>query len=267
MGTYVYYFLTSLVKMNYFGDSNNKGQEIVLDESKLYICKLLYHFLLAVEENSHEIVEFNDKGPEYSGTLDSLYDGGDQVVNVIAAALNGVTSLFNNSCDVNTVKFHQDNKTIMIAKRNIRAGEEVSDFYGVHYFQSCKSERQEMLGFNCQCRPCRENWPLMKNLPKFSKSQLGHKSTWVKNREKLDAAVARMHVKEVHSLCKQLAGLNGVDAPHESFILAELYLHYSTVFLFGNKSLAFKIFSDDVVKNEVKSIEKSEVKSKSRKKK
>ena len=47
------------------------------------------------------------EGSEYSGTLDSLYDGGDQVVNVIAAALNGVTSLFNNSCDVNTVKFHQ----------------------------------------------------------------------------------------------------------------------------------------------------------------
>ena len=72
MTAYVYLFLTCLVKMNYFGD---KDKDLVLDESKLFICKLLYHFLHAVEENSHEIVEFYDSGPEYSGTLDSLYDG------------------------------------------------------------------------------------------------------------------------------------------------------------------------------------------------
>ena len=35
---------------------------------------------------------------------------------VIGAALNSVTSLFNNSCDVNTVKFHQGRKTIMLAR-------------------------------------------------------------------------------------------------------------------------------------------------------
>ena len=63
MTAYVYYFLISLIKMNYFGD---KDQAIVIDESKLYICKLLYHFLQAVEENSHEIVEFSDKGQEWS---------------------------------------------------------------------------------------------------------------------------------------------------------------------------------------------------------
>ena len=35
---------------------------------------------------------------------------------VIGASLNSVTSLFNNSCDVNTVKFHQGRKTIMLAR-------------------------------------------------------------------------------------------------------------------------------------------------------
>ena len=84
-------------------------------------------------------------------------------VQVIGAALNSVTSLFNNSCDVNTVKFHQGRKTVMLARcrhisvisvsyqcrqinlalchtrRDIKAGEEVSDFYGQHYFQAEKS--------------------------------------------------------------------------------------------------------------------------------
>ena len=64
-----------------------------------------------------------------------------------------------------------------------------------------------------------------------------------------------------------LNAASGVSSPHESFIMPELYLHYSSVFLFGNKSLAFKVFSDKVLESELKKIEQSEVKTKSRKKK
>ena len=103
MTAYCYVNLFSLHKMNYFGDSSMPFE---LDVKKKFIGELLYHLLRGVEENSHEIVEFQDSGPEYSGTLDSLYDGGDRVISVIGAALNGVASLFNNSCDVNTIKVH-----------------------------------------------------------------------------------------------------------------------------------------------------------------
>ena len=57
----------------------------------------------------------------------------------------------------------------MIARRRILAGEEVTDFYGVHYFQSSRLERQASLGFPCQCKPCSDNWPLLRNLPSFTK--------------------------------------------------------------------------------------------------
>ena len=70
-------------------------------------------------------MELQSPGPEYCGTLDSLYDGGSEVVAVIGAALNTVSSLFNNSCDVNTVKFHRGRQTILLARRNIAAGEQV----------------------------------------------------------------------------------------------------------------------------------------------
>ena len=45
----------------------------------------------------------------------------------------------------------------------------------------------------------------------------------------------------------------GVKSPHESLIIPELYLHYSSVFLYGNKSLPFRVFADQVMANEEKS--------------
>ena len=35
--------------------------------------------------------------------------------------------------------------------------------------------------------------------------------------------------------------------------MPELYLHYSAVFLYGNKSLSFRVFADQVIANEEKS--------------
>ena len=162
MTAYAYVALHCLHKMDFFG---KKGQELELHENELYIGRLLYHFLRGVEENSHEIVQLEEPGAEYCGTLDSLYDGDEPIISVIGAALNSITSMFNNSCDVNTIKYHQGNKTIMMAKRNIKAGEEVTDFYGQHFFQSPRQARHQMLGFPCQCIPCQQNWPLLTSLP------------------------------------------------------------------------------------------------------
>ena len=67
-------------------------------------------------------------------------------------------------------QYLQGDQTVMIARRKILAGEEVTDFYGAHYFQSSRVERQAMLGFPCQCRPCSDNWPLMRNLQTFTKA-------------------------------------------------------------------------------------------------
>lgn len=161
-----FYYLHCLHKMGFFGPSQSE----ISSSSSLYIGGLLFHLLRGVEENSHEIVQFDSPGPQYCGTLDSLYDGGDTVISVIGGALNSISSLFNNSCDVNTVKYHQGDQTVMIARRKILVGEEVTDFYGTHFFQSSRDERRAVLGFPCQCRPCSENWPLMRNLNTFTQA-------------------------------------------------------------------------------------------------
>ena len=121
MTAYCYHYLVCLQRMGYFGEVTRSSalqlDEAGLEVGELLYCtvlyctvlevgELLYHFLRALDENSHEVVELQQPGPGYQGTIDSLYDGED-VISVIGAALNGVCSLFNNSCDVNTVKFHR----------------------------------------------------------------------------------------------------------------------------------------------------------------
>ena len=81
-----YYYLHCLHQMGFFRGDGGKTE--ICDDSSLYIGCLLYHLLRGVEENSHEIVQFDAPGPEYCGTLDSLYDGGESVISVIG----GVTS-------------------------------------------------------------------------------------------------------------------------------------------------------------------------------
>ena len=111
----------------------------------------------------------------------------------------------------------------------------------------------------------------MRNLPQFTMSQKKHRSKWQAAREKLDTAVANMKIVEALELCKELANTNGnqilyikhgksknvaisgVTSPHECLIMPELYLHYSSVFLYGNKSFGFKTFSDNIINNEMKS--------------
>ena len=50
--------------------------------------------------------------------------------------------------------------------------------------------------------------------------------------------------------------VSGLTPPHQCLVLPELYLHYSSVFLYGNKSLVFKVFSDNIMANESRAKEK-----------
>ena len=62
-----------------------------------------------------------------------------------------------------------------MAKRDIAEGEEISDFYGEHFFQSDKWSRKAALGFPCACPACREGWPLLDQLPRLSVEEAEHR--------------------------------------------------------------------------------------------
>ena len=69
-------------------------------------------------------------------------------------------TFFNHSCHPNVVKVQQGRRTVVLAARRIRAGEEVVDNYGpLAYTCAGVDRRSGQLGFTCWCTPCTQGWP------------------------------------------------------------------------------------------------------------
>lgn len=87
-------------------------------------------------------------------------------IDPIGCSLEPTLVLLNHSCDPNVIRVNNGRDTLMFACRNIAEGEEIFDTYHSMGFQATRSQRQlDLMGkykFECQCRPCVENWPLGK---------------------------------------------------------------------------------------------------------
>ncbi|XP_046483221.1 SET and MYND domain-containing protein 4-like isoform X1 [Neodiprion pinetum] len=85
-------------------------------------------------------------------------------------------SLINHSCDPNVTRQSRPKHIVLYALYPIAEGEQIFDNYGLHYALTVKNERQEKLRkqfyFDCECRPCREEWPLYDQLPSYQKQSL-----------------------------------------------------------------------------------------------
>ena len=181
-----------------------------------------------------------------------------QVCGVVAdSSLTGVsaphvkefgTSLFptllllNHACDTNTLRINiNGNQVLMVAKRKIRAGEEVSDNYGIHHLSLTLEERQEALlkgfAFCCWCEGCQKDYPRMKSL----RSQLPEETE-----DKFDHL--RDEIKDVfrrgnHQECLktslamiQLLEKARIPPPHRNYELASLSLISCLWKVYGNKA-------------------------------
>lgn len=137
-----YYLLCLLKKMKYF--TNNDPS--TLHEEHLTVARFLDHFLRVADSNCHEVCELDTPATTAGKTFDELFDSEDSAVAVVGVAIYPTMSLFNNSCDVNTLKYHAGTTETMLARRNIRAGEEIADFYGEYYFQNTRLTRKKNLG-------------------------------------------------------------------------------------------------------------------------
>jgi len=235
---YSTYLLCLLKRMEFFANNDPS----VFEEEHLVVGRFLEHFLRVADDNCHEICELVKPRLTRDKSFDELFDGNDSAVSVVGVGIFPTISLFNNCCDVNTLKFHQGHTETILARRPIRAGEEVSDFYGEYYFQNRKLTRKKNLGFPCGCVACHKNWPLLDNLPGFNVEDVEDRYEWAVQRVALESALSHLGVKMIREICLQLAKLVNVKPPHQATVKPELYLSYAVLADEGNISNEFKIF-------------------------
>ncbi len=181
-----------------------------LTEDELMMARLLFHFQAGIQYNLHAIYQVNMmstrcwvfktipflfccccccrtqtllvrrqvEGPLEAGKRIPLQD--------IGAGCYPTTLFFNHSCAPNTVRVNQGPRVIFLAKRNIRAGEEVTECYGIHHLNLSRGERRASLlqgyRFECGCGACRDDLPRLADLPAQVPAQVALK---------LGAALAR----------------------------------------------------------------------------
>jgi len=240
---YSYFLISILKKMSYFDDN----KEDAFNMEHIVIGKFIDHFLKIADDNCHEVCELDMPKSVESKSFDELFDSDDTAIKVVGVAIYPKISLFNNSCDVNTLKYHQADHEVIVARRDIKAGEEVTDFYGEYFFQSSKLTRKRNLGFPCGCRPCREDWGLLDDLPSFTFEDVESRYDWAVERVALESALTHMDVACIKKLCEHLGQTVNVPGPHQAKVHPELYLSYAYLAIFCNKSLSFQQFYKKVM--------------------
>jgi hypothetical protein len=101
---------------------------------------------------------------------------------------------------------------------------------------------------SCCCRPCRENWPQLEQLPDFSAAEAAARPDWVVQRIALQNAADRLDLPAVATICAQLGRLvtaDGVERPHAAFMTPEAYLSLVQMLLHGNRSIQFAMWLRD----------------------
>jgi hypothetical protein len=111
--------------------------------------------------NVHEIGEYQTTDYDTSLSGDIL---------TIGSALEPSLVLLNHSCDPHIIRINVGRATMVFAARDIKVDCEVTDCYLSLGFkapyQSRRQDLQKKYNFTCECQPCREQWPIVSDLPK-----------------------------------------------------------------------------------------------------
>ena len=150
------FLLKCLQQTDYFA-SLQKEDRNELHESELFVGKVLFRLLNVMPTNCHDISDFE------SPVLDTFVPGCKKVS--LGAGLYPCLALVNHSCDPSFMRCNKGNEVICVASRKIRKGEEISENYGLMFTVKNFKERQDILKdhykFECICKACLENWPLL----------------------------------------------------------------------------------------------------------
>jgi len=153
------FHLRTLQAMGYFGVKKMKPSSSLTEDEK-FVGGLLVNFLELMQFNTHGVTESVLDRP---GT-----NQGYKSVN-LGCAVYPTLAMFNHSCDHNIDKYMVGSKTVVLAAKNIKAGEEITENYFPCSSLIPRPERRSWLAehywFDCGCNPCRKNQPMTKDMP------------------------------------------------------------------------------------------------------
>lgn len=151
-------FLFKCLKLvNYFGPNSSENIDFSgdLSEQESWIGALLLKQLQLVQFNAHEVSDLHMERSDSIEDAKSVFLG---------AAVYPTVALFNHSCEPGIVRYCIGDMLIVRAIKSIAKGEMIAENYGPIYSQKTREYRQRVLKerywFDCNCKPCRENWPL-----------------------------------------------------------------------------------------------------------
>jgi len=157
------------------------------------------------------------------------------------SALFPTLLLLNHSCDTNTLRLNTGgNQVMLVAKRSIKCGEEITDNYGIHHLSLPVDERQEKLmqgfAFCCWCQACQKDYPRMKSL----KSQLPEEveDKYDVMRDQIKEMFRKGQLTECYNISIQMIQLLEkavIPPPHRNYEMASLGLLSCLWALYGNK--------------------------------
>merc|ERR1719228_1192494 len=222
-----------LVLLRYGGYLGQKDTPYgaTMSPPEAHLCSIIFHIQEGIQYNLHCV---DTVSPSTMSGITS------PSTRTVGSALFPTLLLLNHSCDQNTARLNiSGNKVLMVAKRRIKKGEEVSDNYGIHYMAMTVEERQEALlkgfAFCCWCTACQKDYPRMKSL----RSQLPEdiEDKFDKKRDDIKEMFRKGKQEECLKLSKEMLELletSLIPSPHRNYELAALSLLSSLWRLYGN---------------------------------
>jgi len=220
--------LTYYLKItNYFGSSASREADKELNDTEIYIAKLLHHFLEVTQFNSHEVAEASKWNPE-SG-IETI---------PLGCGIYPTTALINHACCPNTTNANIGSSIVMMATKDIKKGQEITDGYTMMFQDKLMAHRQRFLlqryKFVCNCTACTHRWPtyelLNKSVPKKganSKSMHYIKKMYSTIVKLTAADLSVGHYDRVHAMWanyyRELEGI--LQQPNKSYINLASRLH------------------------------------------
>eukprot|EP00094_Tigriopus_californicus_P000306 TCALIF_00296-PA protein Name:"Similar to Smyd4 SET and MYND domain-containing protein 4 (Mus musculus)" AED:0.00 eAED:0.00 QI:140/1/1/1/0.75/0.6/5/342/369 len=137
------------------------------------IGHVLVEFLELMQYNTHGILEsFGIAADDQVLFSNPLQDRVPKRQNrPFGAGVFPTLALLNHSCGHNIFKYNIGKKIVVLAGRNIRQGEEITENYFPHHYYMSQIDRQiwlqEHYNFRCECKACIEDWPTLGVLVDF----------------------------------------------------------------------------------------------------